>query len=326
MAMTSDVRVRIAPLATAGLSQLKVPAKFSLLVVAVAASLGFTGGPVYAQDIEPRRWTAMPTGMNFFGVGGGFSTGDILFDPVLEVEDASLDLYSLGVSYVRSFGLFGKSARFDVSVPYVDANWEGLLRGEPASVRRIGFKDPRFRLSILLAGAPALDAAEFAASKRSNTVVGAAVSVSAPLGEYFGDKLINLGENRWIIRPQIGVTHTRGRWTYELTGSVFLFTDNSDFVGRRLENDPLWAIQGHLIHTFRPGLWVSLSSAYGNGGEPTVDGESRPQVSRNWLYALAGGLPISRTQGLNLSLIRTETQYFTGADLTTVRLSYSQMF
>lgn len=299
---------------------------YPLVVIMAAACLGFLAGPSHAQDLEPRRWTHLPTGINFAGLGVGYSTGDILFDPVLEVEDASLDLYSIGASYIRSFGLLGKSARFDVSIPYADGNWQGLLQGTPASVRRIGFKDPRFRLSVLLAGAPALDPAEFAASRRSNTVVGAAISVSAPLGEYFGDKLINLGENRWVIRPEIGVTHTRGRWTYELTGSVFLFTDNTDFRGRRLENDPLWAIQGHVIHTFRPGVWMSLSSAYGDGAEPTIDGVTRPQVSRNWLYALAGGLPLSRTQGLNVALIRTETQYFTGADLTTVLLSYTQMF
>ncbi len=299
---------------------------YPLVSVLAAACLGFLAGPSHAQDLEPRRWSHLPTGINFAGVGVGYVTGDIVVDPVLEIEDAGVDLYSIGASYVRTFGLFGKSARFDVKVPYVDGEWAGLLQGAPASARRIGFKDPSFRLSMLLAGGPALDREAFAASSRSNTVVGAAISVTAPLGEYFGDKLINLGDNRWIIRPQIGVTHTRGRWTYELTGSVFLFTDNDDFQGRRLENDPLWAIQGHLIHTFRPGLWMSLSSAYGNGAEPTIDGVPRPQVSRNWLYALAGGLPISRRQGLNVALIRTETQYFTGADLTTLLLSYTQMF
>lgn len=304
----------------------RVLRKRPLIIAAAATCLGLLALPSHAQDLEPRRWTHLPTGINFAGVGVGYTSGEIVLDPVLEIEDAGVDLYAVGASYVRSFGLFGKSARFDVSVPWVDGNWQGLLRGEPASVRRIGLKDPRFRLSVLLAGAPALDPAEFAASSRSNTVVGAAISVSVPLGEYVGDKLINLGDNRWIIRPQIGVTHTRGRWTYELTGSVFLFTDNDDFQGRRLENDPLWAIQGHVIHTFRPGLWVSLSSGYGDGAEPTIDDVPRPQVSRNWLYALAGGLPISRTEGINVSLVRTETRYFTGADLTTFLVSYSRMF
>lgn len=63
---------------------------------------------------------------------------------------------------------------------------------------------------MLLYGGSAQSPAEFASFKdqRSNTVVGAAVAVSMPLGKYNEDGLINLGANCWIIRPQLGVTHT----------------------------------------------------------------------------------------------------------------------
>jgi len=60
-----------------------------------------------------------------------------------------------------------------------------------------------------------------------------------PFGEYSSERLINLGENRWVIRPQLGVTHTRGKWTGELTGSVFLYGDNDEFwQDTKLESDP----------------------------------------------------------------------------------------
>lgn len=281
----------------------------------------------FAQDLEPRRWSQLPTGVNFIGVGLAHSTGDIFVDPVLEVEDAEVDMFTIGVSYVRSFSLLGRSARFDVSASFADGRWDGLLEGEPARADRHGMNDPRFRLSVLLYGGPAQDPKAFAESEQSNTVIGAAISVVAPLGEYYEDKLINLGGNRWVIRPQLGVTHTRGPWTYELTGSVFLFTDNDSFFqGTRLENDPLYAIQGHLIYTFRPGLWASLSSAWGTGAEPTVDGASRDAETENWLAALSVGMPISRTQGVKLAYIRSQTQVETGADLNTILLSYSKMF
>ena len=32
-----------------------------------------------AQDLEPRRWSQIPTGVNFFGVGLGYIKGDIFF-------------------------------------------------------------------------------------------------------------------------------------------------------------------------------------------------------------------------------------------------------
>ena len=280
-----------------------------------------------AQDLEPRRWSQLPTGLNFIGVGLAYSEGDIFIDPVLQIEDASVDLLGAGVSYVRTFGLFGRSARFDVNVPLADGEWNGLLQGEPAAAKRQGMGDPRFRLSVLLYGGPAVEQSEFGKSPPSNTVVGFGVSVVAPLGNYIDDKLINIGQNRWIIRPPLGVTHTRGQWPAEVTGSAFYDTDNDRFFeGTTLENDPLYAIQGHLIYTFRPGLWVSLSSAYGDGAEPTIDGVPKEAETRNWLNALSLGLPISRTQGIKLSYTASRTQVPNGADLNTFLLAYSKMF
>ena len=284
-------------------------------------------GTATAQDLEPRRWSQLPTGVNFAGVGIGYSEGDIFLDPVLKIEDADFELILGVAAYVRTFGLFGKSARFDLRVPYVSGTWEGLVDGEFTQVNRDGFGDPRFRLSVLLYGAPAETPQEFAKSEKSNTVVGAAIAVSAPLGEYFPDKLINLGANRWVIRPQLGVTHTRGKWAYELTGSVFLFTDNNDFFNdTELKSDPLYTLQGHLIYTFRPGLWTSLSTAYGTGADPKISGVPKDVVSRNWLTAMSMGLPISRRQGLQLTYLRTRTEENTGSDADTLVLSYSQMF
>jgi hypothetical protein len=293
------------------------------------ALAGFIGiaAPVHAQDLEPRRWSQLPTGINFVGVGLAYSTGDIFVDPVLQIEDASVELVTAGASYIRTFALFGRSARFDVNVPYAWGDWNGLLEGEPASVQRQGLGDPRFRLSVLLYGAPALDNREFAATPASNTVVGFGLSLVAPLGEYFDERLINLGQNRWIIRPQLGITHTRGNWTAELTTSIYYFTENDSFYqGTTLENDSLYAVQGHLIYTFRPGLWASLSTAYGDGAEPTISGVPEDADTENWLSAISAGLPISRTQGIRLSYIWSRTQVPTGADADTLVLAYSRMF
>ena len=84
-----------------------------------------------------------------------------------------------------------------------------------------------------------------------------------PTGEYRSDRLINLGANRWVIRPEIGVLHQRRQWQFELTGSVFIFGDNDEFWrGTDREQEPLWFAQCHAIYTFRPGLWASLSGGY----------------------------------------------------------------
>ena len=304
------------------------PALMMVLRLVILLTLVFCwSGQLSAQDLEPRRWTQMPTGLNFAGIGIGHTEGDIFFDPVLLIEEALFDMEAVGLGYVRSFGVLGKSARVDFSLPYYIGRWEGTVDGEFVHFRRRGLTDPRVRFSMLLYGGPAEIPAEFAKSIKSNTVVGAAVAVTMPLGEYSSERLINLGSNRWVIRPQLGVTHTRGRWTGELTGSVFLYGDNNEFwMDTKLASDPLWALQAHLIYSFKPGLWASLSTAYGTGGEAKVDSVAKNNLSGNWLTSLNLGIPIDRKQGLKITLLTGRTQKSTGVDVNSLFLSYSLMF
>jgi Putative MetA-pathway of phenol degradation len=102
------------------------------------------------------------------------------------------------------------------------------------------------------------------------------------------DKLINLGTNRFTFRPQLGVVHNRGKLSMELTDAVWLYTDNDDFFnGNKLEQDPYYTIQAHLIYTFRPGLWTAASAGYGYGGESTVSGVKKNDRRENLAWALS---------------------------------------
>ena len=132
--------------------------------ILLVSLLGWSGQLV-AQDLEPRRWTQMPTGLNFTGIGIGHTEGDIFFDPVLLIEEATFDMESVGLVYVRSFGVLGKSVRVDFSLPYRAGRWEGIVDGEFINFRRRGLADPRVRFSMLLYGGPAETPAEFAKSK-----------------------------------------------------------------------------------------------------------------------------------------------------------------
>jgi hypothetical protein len=134
--------------------------------------------PGLAQDIESRRLTPLPVGTNVLGAGVIHTDGDIAFDPVLELEDVTVDVKTAVVSFLHAFDLWGQSARFDARLPHKDARWEGLLAGEPASAERRDPGDPRVRLSVNFLGAPALKGKEFQTYRAShpvNTVVGAAL-------------------------------------------------------------------------------------------------------------------------------------------------------
>ena len=291
--------------------------------------LSFTA-PGFAQDIEPRRWTPLPVGMNVLGAAVVLTDGDIAFDPVTEIEDATVDAETAIVSYLHAFGLWGQSARFDVRLPYKNVRWEGLLSGEPASLDRHGPADPRVRLSVNFLGAPALKGKELQAYRAShpvNTVVGAALAVTLPLGEYDKEKRLNLGGNRFVFRPQLGFVHTRGHWSYELTGSVFLFTDNDDFFGNnKREQDPLYALQAHLTYASPQRWWVSLGAAHDWGGESSINGDKKDDERRDLLYGISAGLPISSRSSVKLAYVGRRSDEDVGVDSDNVALAFSTRF
>jgi hypothetical protein len=231
---------------------------------------------------------------------------------------------------LRAFELAGQSARFDVRLPLQDARWEGLLRGEPASTQRTGLGDPRVRLSVNFLGAPALRDKEFQAYRVShpvNTVVGAALAVTLPLGEYKQEKLLNLGDNRFVFQPQLGFVHTRAHWSYELTGSVLLYTDNDDFFGNnKREQEPLYEAQAHLVYTAPRLWWVSVGTAYDWGGKSTINGEKKDDEKRELLYGISAGLPVGSRFSVKLAYVGSRSDEDIGKDTDNVAVAVSTRF
>ena len=54
--------------------------------------------------------------------------------------------------------------------------------------------------------------------------------------------------------------------------SVYLFADNDDFVGQKLENDPLWQIEAHWTYDFTRKCYGSLDLLYRAGFQSEIDG------------------------------------------------------
>lgn len=304
--------------------QLSFSLSLALILVLTQCVLCAEAG---AQDLEPRRWSHLPTGLNVMGLAAGWNDGDILFDPVLRIEDATYDLYVGGAGYVRSFEFLGKSSRIDFNLPYASGRWEGLVDGVDTVVRRRGFADPRIRFSVNLYGAPPLSGKAFARYRQENqvtTTIGAALAVTLPLGDYNDQKLINLGGNRFVLRPQLGVLHQRYKWQFEATGSVFLHQDNDEFwAGNKLEQDPLWFVQGHAIYSFKPGLWASVSGGFAYGGRSHVNGIRKEDDRRTRYLAVSFGVPINARQSLKFTYLASNTNIAIGADLNALIVAWS---
>lgn len=281
----------------------------------------------FAQDLEPRRWSHLPTGLNIIGSGAVATDGDITFDPVMQIEDGTFRLYSLGTSYVRSFEWLGKSSRVDIKLPYFYGRWEGNVNGEFAAIRRHGFGDPRVRFSMLLYGAPPLSGSEYMQYRARHpvtTTIGAAVTVVFPVGEYFPDKLINLGGNRYVIRPAIGVLHQRGPWEFELTTSLSFYQDNDEYFGNSTqERDPLWFLQGHVTRQFAKSQFITFSGGYSYDGEYYINGQSLDFTEQTSFLSLAWGKALTKRQSIRIAYIKANTQVILGSSSESWMMSWS---
>lgn len=264
------------------------------------------------------------------GIGYAFTTGSLTLDPVLRIQDADVELHTAVLSYTRYFALFDQTARLDVHTPFQSGRWQGLVDGVPTTVHRDGLADPILRLSANLVGAPALRGQEFFDYRRehsSQTTVGAALELRVPLGEYMADKLINLGQNRFVIGPQLGVLHTHGEWSFEGTGTMFVFTDNDDFFnGSELEQEPSFALQTHVVKTFENGCWLSLGAAYGWAGESKVDGVRQGDAKSNLLFGSSFGFRIGEAQSIRIGYFRGDTLTDVGSDTHNVFAGWAIRF
>jgi hypothetical protein len=280
-----------------------------------------------AQELEPRRWSHLPIGTNFVGGGYAYTEADIFSDPALRIEDVEMEMHTWAVKYIRTFELFEKSARIGFTQGFQEGRWSGLVDGVSESIKRRGLTDSILRFAINLYGAPPLKGKAFAAYRAGadvETIVGTALVVHLPTGDYMDDKLINLGSNRFTFRPQLGVVHNRGKWSMELTGSVWLYTDNDDFFnGTELEKDPFYTLQTHLIYTFRPGLWAAAGAGYGYGGESTVSGVDKNDRRENLAWVLSAGYSITRQLGVKVAYLGFRAQESVGQDTDSLSVSFS---
>jgi hypothetical protein len=283
--------------------------------------------PCFAQDIEPRRWSHLPLGGNFGGVAYAYTEGDIFLNPVLRIEDGEFEMNTAAFKYIHAFELLGKSARVDLAQLYQSGHWSGLVNGTPAAIERDGWADTALRFAVNLYGAPPLEGQEFIKYRKAThceTIVGAGLVATFPTGEYFEDKLINLGANRYTFTPQFGVVHTRGKWSMELSSSVTFYTDNDEFFnGKKHEEDALLIGQGHLIYNFMPGLWLGASVGYSYGGESTIDHVSANDRKGNLGFGLSAGIPVNRNFGFKIAYIGIRTQEDTGSDNDTFTIACS---
>jgi hypothetical protein len=268
-----------------------VPAVMALLLVAA---------PAHAGEIEPRAYANTPVGINFLLAGYAYTDGGLSTPGSSPIKDAQLKMNTGILAYARTLDVWGKSGKFDVIVPYSHLSGTAMVADQPRQREVSGFHDPLFRFSVNFYGAPALSMKEFP-NYQQDVIIGASVQVSAPLGQYDNDKLVNLGNNRWFVKPDIGISKAWGKFTVELSTGVFIFSNNDDyFGGHTLEQDPVYSSQIHATYNLGNGVWVAVSVTNDYGGRQTTDGVRSDDVMNNSRVGATIALPVNRNNSIKL--------------------------
>ena len=105
------------------------------------------------------------------------------------------------------------------------------------------------------------------------------------------------------------------------------YTLNDDFYnGNELEQDPWFTLQGHLIYSFRPGVWVGLSVGYGYGAAATINGVEKDDRKRDVVCALGYGFKLSPRLGAKIGYLGTRTKASTGLDSDSLVIALSRIW
>jgi hypothetical protein len=280
-----------------------------------------------AQDLDPRAYARVPVDMSFLVTGFVYTYGSVVSDPTLPIQDLEAKVESPLLAVGRTFSLFGLTSQALVSLPYSWAQVSGKLVGEDSSITRSGLGDTRFRLSVLLLGAPAATIEQFAKSS-PQSVIGASITVIAPTGQNFTDKLINLGTNRWSFKPEIGLSYiVTKQWFIDLYTGVWLFTNNDSFYpGNSVRSqEPLIALQTHISYNFNPLMWAAIDLTYYTGGQSSVDGVYKDDRQNNSRIGATFNLPLSKVSSIKIAYSTGAIIRF-GANFSTISASWQMVF
>jgi hypothetical protein len=270
--------------------------------IAFLLSVGWKVMPAHAQDLEPKVYAASPTGANFLVASYSWSGGDVLFDPTSVITDVHADVQALAIGLGHTFGVFGKLGRASVTIPVSWADVTGRVGEQAGEVSRNGFADTRFKFSVNLRGNPAMLPREFAKESR-RTILGVSLLASAPSGQYANTRLINIGNNRWAFKPEVGLAWPKGRWDVDAYAGVWLFSSNTAYYpgGSIHTQNPLVAIQGHASYTLRPRLWLAADGTWYHGGLTTVNGVDSSLPLDNSRIGLTLSMPVGDRYSLKAS-------------------------
>ena len=268
------------------------------ILITFAIILSFSR-PVLAVDDGPRAYWKGRAGTNVVSTQylrlDMDASGAQQFDPsryIYPNADAEANIFM--ASFARHFtlplfnrpsslavNLIGGNVDVDVNTSRVPPQYlpPGIAPGSSFSQSSTGFADPNIQLDVNLFGTPRLKSNVDLLNYEPTWTIDAAALLAFPIGKYDDDNLVNLGLHRWWGRVALPFKYHFGafapgyRSSFEVIPSVWLFAENDDFLGQKLENDPLWQLEAHLTHDFTRSFFGSLDLLYRRGFQSEINGK-----------------------------------------------------
>ena len=278
-----------------------------------------------SQEMEPRNYSSIPIRMNALALTYAYTNGNIITQGSTPIKDLELTSSTVGIGYLRSFGLFGKLCKLQAAVPFVFLSGTAQYKGNDTAGTRTGFGDSRIKLIMNILGTPALLPKDFMKFKEE-FVLGTSIVISVPTGLYYDDKLINLGSNRWGFKPEVGMSYNKGPFFFELFTGIWMFTKNSEYLKTNsVTQDPLFALQFNVSYFFPSKIWFAVNSTYVTGGETKVNGIVQNNLQKNFNLGLTLSVPINNNNSIKANF-SSGVATRAGGDFTSLNVTYQYIW
>jgi len=218
------------------------------------------------------------------------------FDPshsVVPGANFSATLAMAGAAH--TFSLSNRAASLAVIVPMGRISGEVITPEDKVVTQQTGgFGDPMIEFDINILGPRAQKSIPDAMRYEPGFSIDLLADLAVPIGEYDSSKALNVGLNRWYGRVAMPVVWQLGPWvpgrrtTLEFLPSLWLFGDNTDYVGQTLETDPAFQLEAHLTRDFTENFWGSLEAVWYVGGKASINGVSGESLNNVGLGFMIG--------------------------------------
>lgn len=238
----------------------------------------------HAQFTDAHSYDNTPVGLNQIELSYAHVHANTLIDNSLIIAGAKLNVNQGSISYTRYFGLAKHLLWMTAGVPIAGLSGEVVGTNIRGSITGAG--DSSYQLGALLRGGPALSVTQFEDYK-PRTIVGVSLTVIAPTGSYHADKILNLGADRWSLKPEIALSHPFGpeqKWQVDAYANAYFYTDNTSYHGTEiLRQEPLPGLEGHVSYAISDKVWASLDTRYSFRATTFVDGVDQGNPQKNFI-------------------------------------------